>query len=118
MFSEPEIVAVRTTVDVINAGAVGDLQFLRQSGINKLVWLIFCFVLFLFFVNEPKTENESVPALHPAVFSPHFLSRGGFSADVPTRRWLGFYEASVQCGESCEDRQEIPACVAVPGRNP
>lgn len=34
-FSEPEIVAVRTTVDVIRAGAADDLQFLRQSGINK-----------------------------------------------------------------------------------
>lgn len=108
VFSEPEIVAVRTTVDVINAGAVSDLQFLRQSGV----------FYFSFFVNEPSTENETVPALHPAVFSPHFLSRSGFSADIPTRRWLGFYEASVQCGESCEGRQDIPACMAVPGRNP
>lgn len=47
-FSEPEIVAVRTTVDVIRAGAAGDLQFLRQSGINnQWLWLLlgfkFCF---------------------------------------------------------------------------
>lgn len=55
-FSEPEIVAVRTTVDVIRAGAAGDLQFLRQSGINKdSFWLLLGFKLSFF---SHRTEHR------------------------------------------------------------
>lgn len=56
-FSEPEIVAVRTTVDVICGGAAGDLQFLRQSGINKdSFWLLLGFK-FSFF-SPHRTEHR------------------------------------------------------------
>lgn len=118
-FPEPEIVAVRTTVGVIRAGAAGDLQFLRQSGINKdSFWLLLGFKFSFFSLVEPSTEDESVPALYPADFSPHLVSRSRFPACIPARRPLGVHEASAQCAEGGGGRQEVPACMVVPGGTP
>lgn len=64
MFSEAEIVAVRTTIDVIRDRAVSDLQFLRNTRINRdSFWLVFLVFFLLLPANRPPRMKLLLPCI-------------------------------------------------------